>query len=656
MKPTVDTVRGDSVGELPTHVRLGELLIAEELITSSQLEEALRAQRADDHHTPLGDVLIARKVITRDQLLSVLERHRRSSKLGDVLVKSREISRSQLAAALEEQRRTQEPLGAILLRLGSITEERLRVALCRALHIRFYSLDAIAVDLALRDLVSEAFAMTHRIVPLSRAGNLLVLAMDDPTQTRLVDELQARTGLTIEVITSTSAHITRALARLYRAETAPSGLAATLVGAVGAESSGGGGLSRGPAAPSADDIVVELLRLAVDRGASDVHLETSDAGVNARLRVDGVLRPLEPEPRPEALSRQGTDVLARVKSLAGLDATEPTRPQEGRFQARIEIDGSAASIDFRVSSLPGIAGENVAIRVLDPRAVPDSVAALRMARPVTEALQQLIRRTEGMILVTGPASAGKRTSLLGIVNSVWRPDIKIVSAEDPVHHVCPRVSQHEVDDRDGRTFAAYAHAFLRHDPDVIVLGELRDPETALLAFRAAQTGRLVLTALNAGDPAGALDRLRNLRIDGGTCGYALRGVLAQRLVRAICRDCREEYAPPAGLMATMFETVPGDLQWYRGRGCAACQHTGYRGQLALAELWMPGAAEISLLREGAPSEIVVAAARTRTHSLASDAHAKLREGSTTLDELLRVLPPSALQELRTSQYMQDWSG
>jgi type IV pilus assembly protein PilB len=638
-------------GRLPTnektHVRLGELLVAEGLVTPAQLEEVLRVQRAPGRYAPLGHVLITQKIITRDQLLSVLERHRRSSKLGDILLKSREISRTQLDAALDEQRRTQQPLSAVLLRLGYISEERLRVALCRTLHIRFFNLDAIVLDPTLRGLVGEEFALKHRIVPVSRVGNLLILAMDDPTQTRLVAELQRNTGLKVEVITSKAAHITRALERLYRTETpiAPAGTSSDVLD--------GDTVDRSDEPPTretdpADEMVRELLQLAVDRGTSDVHLETNAHGLQVRFRIDGVLQHLHLGPLGDGLARYRMAVLSGVKALAALDVGERRRPQDGRFCTRLRMDGRLVPIDCRVSVIPSFHGENAVIRVLDPRGVPGSIAALNMAAPVTERLQQLIRSAAGMILTTGPAGSGKSTSLLAIMKSVYRPEIKIVTAEDPIEYVWPEFCQHEVDERAGNTFAAYAHSFLRHDPEVIMLGEIRDAETARLAFRAALTGHLVLGAVHAGDALGALVRVRDLGVDGAACASSLLGVLAQRLVREICPDCREEYAPPAGMLATTFGSVPADLRWFRGVGCSGCHQTGYRRRLALAELWTPGADDVPLITQGAPLDAIAAAARKNIYSMASDALATLRQGRTTLDEILRVLPPSALQELRTT--------
>jgi type IV pilus assembly protein PilB len=646
--PTIDAVDGMST-ETKAPLRLGELLVAEGLLTPTQLEEALRVQRAPDGYAPLGHILITQKIVTRDQLLSVLERHRRSSKLGDILVKSGEINHTQLHAALDEHRRTQQPLGEVLLRLGYVSEERLRVALCRQLHIRFFNLDTVILDPTLRNLVSDKFATKNRVVPVSRIGNILILAMDDPTQGRVIDALESTTGLKIEVITSTSDHITRALERLYQSEAEPSVGVGTTVDVIGVDAdSAVYASSSARQMDSADEIVRKLLRFAIDRGASDIHLETISNRLQVRFRIDGMLQHFNLGTLGDDIGRQRVEALSRIKILATLDIAERRRPQDGSFRARVESDGRIVPMDFRVSVIPSYYGENAVIRILDPRGAPESLAALKMAAPVTERLEQLIRSSAGTILVTGPTGSGKSTSLFAIMKSVYRPEIKIVTAEDPIEYVCPQFCQHEVDERIGNTFASYTRSFLRHDPEVIMLGEIRDAETAKLAFRAAQTGHLVLSTLHTNDALGAIFRLRDLGVESGVSTSSLLGVLAQRLIREICWNCKQEYRPPAGLLERTFDVVPSDLQWYHGTGCSKCHQTGYRRRLALAEFWSPGVDDVLLINEGAPLEAIMTSAAKNTYSLATDAIAKLRDGRTTLEEVLRVLPPTALRELRST--------
>jgi type IV pilus assembly protein PilB len=649
MKPSLTGSGAGSSSEAVAGVRLGELLLAERLVTAAQLDEALRVQSTSEGYAPLGHILVAQRIITRDQLLSVLERHRRSSKLGDILLKTGDLSAADLETALAEQRRSGQALGEVLIRLGSVSEERLRMALCRQLHIRFFSLDTIIIDPTLRNLVNEKFAMKHRTVPLARVGNLLVVAMDDPTQTRVIDDLQRSTGLKVEIITSTSAHITRALERLYHVEVTPNLHSGATVDVIGEDADsdiyGPAGLRQ---MDSADEIVRKLLRVAIDRGASDIHLETISGRLQVRFRIDGMLQHFNLGTLGDDLGRQRGEVLSRIKILATLDISERRRPQDGSFRARVETDGRVVPMDFRVSVIPSYYGENAVVRILDPRGAPESLAALKLAPPVTERLQQLIHASAGTILVTGPTGSGKSTSLFAIMKSVYRPEIKIVTAEDPIEYVCAQFCQHEVDERVGNTFASYTRAFLRHDPEVIMLGEIRDAQTAELAFRAAQTGHLVLSTLHTNDALGAVTRLKDLGVDNSMCASSLLGVLAQRLVREICWNCKEEYAPDPALLRVAFEMVPSDLRWYHGAGCSTCHHTGYKRRVAITELWTPSLDDVLLITQEAPFDVIAASARKNTYSMATDAMAKLREGRTTLEELLRVMPPSALRELRST--------
>jgi type IV pilus assembly protein PilB len=649
VKPPIPETGSGAASEAALNIRLGELLLAEKLVTAAQLEEALRVQSASEGYAPLGHILVAQRIITRDQLLSVLERHRRSSKLGDILLKSGDLDRTQLEVALMEHRRSGQALGEVLIRLGLVSEERLRQALCRQLHIRFFTLDTIIIDPTLRNLVNEKFAMKHRTVPLARVGNLLIVAMDDPTQTRVVDDLQRSTGLKIELITSTSAQITRALERLYRVDVNPNLSSGATVDVIGEDADSD--IYEASALrqmDSADEIVRKLLRVAIDRGASDIHLETINNRLQVRFRIDGMLQHFNLGTLGDDLARQRAEALSRIKILATLDIAERRRPQDGSFRARVETDGRVVPMDFRVSVIPSYFGENAVIRILDPRSAPESLGALKMAPPVTERLSQLIQSSAGMILVTGPTGSGKSTSLFAIMKTVYRPEIKIVTAEDPIEYVCPQFCQHEVDERIGNTFASFTRSFLRHDPEVIMLGEIRDADTAELAFRAAQTGHLVLSTLHTNDALGAVTRLKDLGVDSSVCTSSLLGVVAQRLVREICWNCKEEYAPSPSLLNHTFDVVPSDIRWYHGAGCPTCHHTGYKRRLAITELWTPGLDDVLLINQEASPDVVMASARKNTYTMATDAMIKLREGRTTLEELVRVLPPSALRELRTT--------
>ena len=627
--------------------RLGELLVREGLVTAPQIEEAVKMQASLERYVPLGHVLIAQRLISRDQLVNVLERHRRSTRLGDLLVKSGEISQDQLETGLAEQRRAGQPLGETLMRLNFVTEERLRLALCRQLHIRFFNLDAIIIDPTLRSLVNERFAIKFRVVPLARVSNTLVAAMDDPTMSRVVDDLRRSTGLRIEVITSTAGAITRALERLYRTEIHPRLDAGEDVDVIAEQEP----LDRRPPSgrrmDSADEIVRKLLRVAIDRGASDIHLETIEGRLRVRFRIDGLLQHFNLGDLTEDLMRQRPEVLSRIKILGSLDIAERRRPQDGSFRARVHCGARIVAMDFRISVIPGYYGENVVIRILDPRSAPESVEALGLAPAITASLQPLIRSSAGILLVTGPTGSGKSTTLFGMLKSVYRPEIKVVTAEDPIEYVCNDFSQHEVDVRVGNTFAQYLRSFLRHDPEVIMIGEIRDSETAELAFRAAQTGHFIHSTMHTNDSIGAINRLKDLGVDANVCTSALLGVMAQRLVRQICWNCKQEYEPPRALLESVFEFPPTGFRFYRGAGCDECHHSGYKGRLLISELWTPSERDVMLINDGAPFDTIQESARKSTIPMADDVVGKLRDGRITLEEVVRAAPHTTIKALRT---------
>jgi type II secretory ATPase GspE/PulE/Tfp pilus assembly ATPase PilB-like protein len=659
------TVRSSAARRHAAILRLGDLLVSEGLATHAEIQKALRLQSQSKTYMLLGHILVTQKVITRTQLLSVLDRHRRRSKLGELLVKSKAITPGQLEMALTEQRRLKQTLGEVVVRLKLVTEEQMRRALCQQLHINFFDLDSIVLDRALRALINPRFARKRLVVPIARVGQTLVVAMDDPTRTAVIDDLKASTGLDIEVITSTTAAIRRALDQMYPA-TEASGAAEPALGAVGHQVPTIVGepnilsfeeidrlteekltyVDVHHAAEGTASMVRRILRLAIEWGASDIHLEAVEHGIQTRFRIDGVLQELDLGDLDEMLNQNRGKLLSRLKILSKLDIAERRRPQDGSFRARLARDGQTATVDFRISIIPGYYGESAVIRILDPRGLPQSVEGLGLRAPVALRMRQLLRSSTGIILVTGPTGSGKSTSLFGALKSVYQPGIKILTAENPIEYVCDVFRQHEVDERLGNTFATFLRSFLRHDPDVIMIGEIRDGETANLAFRAAQTGHLVLSTLHTNDAISALPRLLDLGVDANLIASSLLGVLSQRLVREVCADCREPYAPPPQLMEETLGTSRVDFQWFRGAGCSACNYTGYRGRMILSELWTPNDADVVLINKGAPFEEVRESARKTTLSMAEDVAEKLALGRTTLEELIRALPHSALRQLQ----------
>jgi type IV pilus assembly protein PilB len=341
-------------------------------------------------------------------------------------------------------------------------------------------------------------------------------------------------------------------------------------------------------------------------------------------------------------------VLSRIKILGGLDIAERRRPQDGSFRARVHCGPRIVAMDFRISVIPGYYGENAVIRILDPRSAPESIEALGLAPAITARLQPLIRSTAGILLVTGPTGSGKSTTLYGMLKSVYRPEIKVVTAEDPIEYVCNDFSQHEVDTRVGNSFAQYLRSFLRHDPEVIMIGEIRDSETAELAFRAAQTGHFIISTLHTNDAVGAVNRLKDLGVDANVCTSALLGVMAQRLVRQICWNCKQQYEPTRQLLESVFDVPPTEFAWYRGAGCDECHHSGYKGRLLISELWTPSERDVMLINEGVSFDAIQESASKSTIAMADDVLGKLRDGRITLEEVIRAVPHSTMKALRAT--------
>jgi type IV pilus assembly protein PilB len=617
--------------------RLGELLLRENLITSEQLHRALEAQRQPGKYVPLGQILLNQGAIRRDRLQAILVRHGKRARLGEILLKGGAISEEQLEAAQSARKDYGLPLGEMLVKLDYITEESLRQNLAAQMNVRFFDLDDIPLDSSVARYVNPSYAARHLIVPLTCTEDTLVVAMDDPRKLTLVDEVTAGTGLRVEVVLSTAASIRNAYARVYGADLPGTGPAIEHH-VMPAERAGS------PAV--AETLVRLLIQLAVMRRASDIHIETLRRGVQARFRVDGVLQLVDLGTLQEALNGNGRQVISHIKILSNLDIAERRRPQDGSFTVRAERDGSRVSIDLRVSIIPAAAGENAVIRILDPSRAPMSIDALGFCRDVTVRLKRLLQMPSGLVLVTGPTGSGKSSTLFAALRTLYQPGIKVLTAEDPIEYVCEEFSQHEVNDRVGNTFASYLRAFLRHDPEVIMVGEIRDEETAQLAFAAAQTGHLVLSTMHTTDAVSVVSRLRDLDVDPNLVVSSLTGVLSQRLVRRVCGECTEAYEPGPALVEEVFGAAY-ELPWYRGRGCEACRFTGYRGRVPIAELWTPSDADAVLIsRKASFAEIRDSAARS-TVFMTEDILEKLRQGKTNLEEIVRTIPHPSLRRLRT---------
>jgi type IV pilus assembly protein PilB len=561
------------------------------------------------------------------------------------------LTLDQLHSALAKQRGHGLPLGQMLVKLGYVTDDAMRMALAAQLGIPFIDLDKVIIDRNLARQVNRNFARRHLLLPVAQADRTITIAMDDPTRRSLVDDIARSTGLTVNVVMCATRSIHRALRRLYSDD---AGSDEDLLLTESAATTTGPAVLDDQVSRRADELFQQVLTRAVQSRCSDIHLEMFATGLHVRFRIDGVLRAPEFGLGQQALDRNMREIISRIKILAKLDIAERRRPQDGSFRVAIDRAGKRASVDLRVSAIPSHSGESVVIRLLDRAGAPRGLDALRLDRRMTAGIENALRRTTGIFLVTGPTGSGKSTTLYACLMRLHRPEIRILTAEDPVEYVYDELSQSEVNDDIGNTFAAYLRAFLRHDPEVIMIGEIRDEETAEMAFRAAQTGHLLLSTLHTNSAIEALPRLLDLKIDSSLVASSLIGVMSQRLARQVCADCQQRHTPDAPLLREFFGDAEPDMPFVLGQGCERCHFIGYRGRALVADLWLPDQQDTLLIMRKAPFEDIRESARRTTISMAQDAHALLLDCRTTLEELARVLPYSAIAEHRDRARGRSW--
>jgi len=633
--------------QTPSEIRLGDLLVREGLLTEQRLNDALQEQRSRERYVPLGHILVEWKVLTQKQLTLLLQRNQKQPRIGEVLLRNGSITAAQLEQALQAQREKHRPLGEVLLDLSFVTDDQLRQALAIQLNIPYLDLDRVVLDRNLTRVINPNYARRHLLIPVSCLGQVLTVSMSDPTNTTVADDLSRSTGLMVNVVTSTVGAIKRGFKRLYEEPVEAPAEGSELLDLTRDEES----QLRSRYVETVDDkradaAVRHLLGLAVARGCSDVHMEMLQGRLHVRFRVDGMLQELNLGTMQAACDENAREVISRIKILGKLDIAEKRRPQDGAFRARFDRDGQQVNVDFRVSILPGYYGESVVMRILDRKNAPTSVDTLGFSPVIVEKLRHLLARPSGILLITGPTGSGKSSTLYAALMTVYRPEIRILTAEDPIEYVYEQFSQSEVNERIGNTFARYLRAFLRHDPEVIMIGEIRDQETAEMAFRAAQTGHLLLSTLHTNDAISAITRLRDLNVDANLLASSMLGVLSQRLIRLVCQDCRQAHEPAADLLQEFFPVRPAGMTFYRGTGCARCNYTGYKGRTCVAEMWVPNQEDVILISKGAPFDQIRTSSRASTVSMVQDVMERLSAGRTNLEELIRMLPYSSVYQFR----------
>ena len=563
-------------------------------------------------------------------------------KLGEYLLEAGLVTDLQLKEALRRQRQTKEPLGHILSRSGMVSE----ADVCRVLHeqlgLAIVDLQSIAIDDGVIRLIKEELAKKYTAIPIEVENrSTLRVAMADPLNAAALEDLRFQSGYFVRPVLAPPSEIIEAISKYYHIDASVVEILENII-------------KNDPVAevreivdPGPDESLDELMKIssgppivrlanwlitrAVEMRSSDIHIEPQEKGVGVRIRVDGLLQDMERLPK----WTQGA-VISRIKILSSLDIAEKRMPQDGRF--RVEIDGRR--IEFRVSTLPTDHGEKIVIRIVDQERSALRLDTLGLSEPVLARIRAYGLRPQGILIVTGPTGSGKTTMLYSLLQHIHSVTKNIVTVEDPIEYQVAGVNQVQVDEKSKKTFAAILRAMLRQDPDVMMIGEIRDFETAQIAFRASITGHLVLSTVHTNDAPSAVTRLVDLGLQGYMVASSLTGVVSMRLVRTLCPKCKDPYVPtPDELRLLGLDARAGaDLTLHRPVGCEHCFETGFRGRIGVFEVLDVTDPLRRLISSGAPESMIrQVALEAGMVPIGQDGMAKVLDGLTSLEELQRVV-------------------
>jgi len=558
----------------------------------------------------------------------------KKKRLGELLCERAYLDESSLEVALAEQKVKHKRLGQILLDLGYITQAQLNEALACQAGIERIDLSEVSVGGDVIGLVPADLVSKYNILPLWREDGRLAVAMSDPFQPQVMEDLRLVTGCLIQRYYAEPSQLENAILRFYG-----SNVARMLDDLAPAEVRGDDDLGNGDFSPAKlhelarEPSLVNLVNLvileAIDARASDIHIEPFEREVKIKYRIDGML--VEKTPSSKRLQAA---IISRIKIMANMNIAERFVPQDGH----IEFNGKTGRIDIRVSTVPTVFGEAVELRLLDKSASLMNLTDLGMNDQTLEGFSKCLRKTHGIVLVTGPTGSGKTTTLYAALNRIYSPSVKMITIEDPVEYQLDGINQIPVNPKRGLTFATGLRHILRHDPDIIMVGEIRDRETADIAIRAALTGHLVFSTLHTNDAAGAVTRLIDMGVEPFLLASSLEGILAQRLVRNICPRCKELYRPDENLLRNLNGSVKlgPDAQFYHGAGCSQCSETGMTGRSGIFEMLRITGRLRELIATRPTTEQIVREAPADHITMVHDGIGKVLQGATTLEEVFRV--------------------
>ena len=554
-------------------------------------------------------------------------------RLGDLLVENGKITHEQLMSALAEQKSTGRKLGQALVDLNFVTENEINTLLAKQLHMPFIDLTHFSINPETVSLLSETHARRYRAIALTKRGDELLVGMADPTDIFAYDEIANLLNQPIKQAIINETALLQLIETAYRKTDQISDIAEELDDTLSDTDIDIDHLADDVEISDAPVIrlIQSLFEDAVQINASDIHIEPDDKVLRIRVRVDGVLQ--------EQIVKEvriAQSVTLKLKLMAGLNISEKRLPQDGRFNIRVKNK----SIDIRLSTLPMTTGESVVMRLLDQSGGSLSLDMLGMREEIIERFKRLINLPNGLVLVTGPTGSGKTTTLYSALSALNNAEKKIITAEDPVEYRLPRINQVQIHTDIGLTFPTVLRTALRQDPDVILIGEMRDQETAEIGLRAAMTGHLVLSTLHTNDAISTANRLLDMGAEGFLVAASLKAVIAQRLIRKICQDCIEDdKLTPAQAHTAESILAPASMNFTlkRGRGCNKCQHTGYLGRIGIHELLEINEPLADALRSGDTVNFSNTAKRQANFKrLAVAAMDYVQEGVTTVEEVIRV--------------------
>ena len=547
-----------------------------------------------------------------------------------ILLEKAVITKEQLDKAIDESKKKGMPVSKVMVRSGMVTEEAYVQAMSEAMDVPYVNLASYIIDTETVKLIPESMAQKHKAMPIFKIGNSLTIAMVDPKDIVAIDDLSRRAKCDIEAVFSTEGAILNAIDQYYKTASSFNDVIRDIDKEKRLQESGIEFDSKKLAEIAEEAPVIKLVNMiimqAVKDRASDIHIEPEENRLVIRFRIDGILH--EAFSPPKHLEPA---LMSRIKVLSKMDIAEKRKPQDGRFNMKA-LD---RDIDMRVSTFPTIYGENIVIRILDRGAVLLGLDKIGFASDTQKEFEKLIKYPHGIILVTGPTGSGKTTTLYSALSTIDSEEKNVITIEDPVEYHLGRIRQSQINPKAGLNFATGLRSILRQDPDIIMVGEIRDKETAEISVQAALTGHLVFSTLHTNDAAGALSRLIDMEIEPFLISSSIIGILAQRLVRKICDKCREEYIPSEDILKGLGINQKKGL--FKGKGCSACKNTGYRGRIGIFELLVINDRIRKLIADKASSNVIKKIAiEAGMKTLRDDGLDKVLKGITTPEEVIKA--------------------